>query len=528
MTAFPACSLHSGPVMLHYDTVVIGSGVGGLFTAALLARAGQRVAVLERHYALGGYGHSFTRPGGWRFCAELHYVFNCGHDEDGGRVFRRLGLADEIGFTPLDPDGFDRIRFGDAPGYDIVCGLERNAARLADRFPAQAAGLRTYFGLLAAIGRELYALPPGFTCFDWLCHPLAYRHVAGWRRWTVQQLFDRLGFPPELQAILAGQSMDIAVPPAEASLLIHAGNAYSYDRGPCVPTRGFAHLFGTVGAWLVRQPGCRVQPRAEVTSLKVERGRIVAARLRNGDEIRGERFVFNGDPRLLPGLVQTGDGPAPVPGWFCRRLGYRYSTSAFSIYLGLRDLDLAAHGFGNWNVWHYPWADINHCYRGQVAGCAFESPMLFLSTPTLHRTGDEGLAPPGGHQLVIVTMADYAHFARIAATGRDPYRREKQRVAGLLLDAVERHCVPGLRKHIVRQVTGSPLTNRRYVLAPDGNCYGQALTPQNIRFGRLDYRTPWPNLVLVGATSGVPSFGGGLHVAWQLAARLCGRAGEEV
>ena len=48
----------------RWDAIVIGSGMGGLTAAALLARhGGRRVLVLERHATAGGFTHTFRRPG---------------------------------------------------------------------------------------------------------------------------------------------------------------------------------------------------------------------------------------------------------------------------------------------------------------------------------------------------------------------------------------------------------------------------------------------------------------------------------
>ena len=59
-----------------YDAIVIGSGIGGLTSAALLARAGRSVLVVERHYRVGGYAHGFRRGRYW-FDSAVHMVGGC-------------------------------------------------------------------------------------------------------------------------------------------------------------------------------------------------------------------------------------------------------------------------------------------------------------------------------------------------------------------------------------------------------------------------------------------------------------------
>ena len=58
----------------EYDAIVVGSGIGGLASAAMLAKhGGKRVLVLERHYTPGGYTHVFHRPG-YDWDVGVHYV----------------------------------------------------------------------------------------------------------------------------------------------------------------------------------------------------------------------------------------------------------------------------------------------------------------------------------------------------------------------------------------------------------------------------------------------------------------------
>ncbi len=56
----------------EYDVIVIGSGLGGLTGANVLAKAGHRVLLLEHHYQFGGLATWFTRKGGHIFDISLH------------------------------------------------------------------------------------------------------------------------------------------------------------------------------------------------------------------------------------------------------------------------------------------------------------------------------------------------------------------------------------------------------------------------------------------------------------------------
>ena len=64
-----------------YDVIIIGSGISGLSCAAMLARAGKKVLVLERHYTVGGTMHTFQlsdtidgKRWQWEFDSGVHYV----------------------------------------------------------------------------------------------------------------------------------------------------------------------------------------------------------------------------------------------------------------------------------------------------------------------------------------------------------------------------------------------------------------------------------------------------------------------
>jgi phytoene dehydrogenase-like protein len=93
----------------NWDAIVIGSGIGGLTTASLLAQEGQKVLVLEQHYVAGGACHTFDRKG-FRFATGIHYVGEMGNDDtemSGLQVSLKL-LLDTC--TPAnDPIIWDRM-----------------------------------------------------------------------------------------------------------------------------------------------------------------------------------------------------------------------------------------------------------------------------------------------------------------------------------------------------------------------------------------------------------------------------------
>jgi len=143
------------------DYLVIGAGIGGLVTGALLAHSGSHVRIVEQHSVPGGYGHSFRRRG-YTFCAEIHYIWNCGSNEDGGKIFDYLGLSEDVRFTSLDCGCVDRVIFPEF-SFDIAKGVEANLSALDARYPGNRASLRKYYRVVERLHDELKLLPFDFS-----------------------------------------------------------------------------------------------------------------------------------------------------------------------------------------------------------------------------------------------------------------------------------------------------------------------------------------------------------------------------
>src|SRR6266446_6479183 len=137
--------------MTPYDAIVIGSGMGGLTVAAIMARVkGWRVLVLERHFRAGGFTHTFKRPGGWEWDVGLHYV---GGMEPGGMGRRLFDFvtAGGVRWNPM-PDAYERFAYPDFE-FSVPKGEDHYIAALARMFPGESAAIALFFrDLRAAMG----------------------------------------------------------------------------------------------------------------------------------------------------------------------------------------------------------------------------------------------------------------------------------------------------------------------------------------------------------------------------------------
>lgn len=484
------------------DFVVIGSGMGGLTVASLLARAGYRVTVLEAHTYPGGCCHTFPM-GPYRFCAAVHYIFYCGRGEPIYNFLQKLGLHEHVTFERLDPGGYDhfscpveRVRF------PIPSGLNAWAVSLGDRLPAEREPIAAFFRLIEESVRDLKKLPFDRGLKQRLTAALACPNVMRYRRWTLQDVFDTLNLSPTAQAILATQVGDLGLPPREVSFLAYCGLVSSYGAGAYYPTGHFDHFIRSIEKVIVCGRGCAIHYSSEVAQVDLSQGKIHSVTTSDGREFKADAFICNTDPKRFVESL----GHRHFPSSYVKQLDYRYSASSFTVYLGVEGLDLRDHGFGNWNVWHYPHLDINRTYDRQNRAGDLTDPWLFMSTPALC-TPQPALCPPGQQILELVTTCNFDRFDALRSTNRAVYTKAKNHARDSMIDIVERDYIPRLRKHLRFRMAGSPTTNIRYLWAPRGHIYGSELSPRNVDFCRPTFKTPISNLYFTGASAEFPSIG---------------------
>ncbi|HUM03729.1 MAG TPA: FAD-dependent oxidoreductase, partial [Thermoanaerobaculia bacterium] len=127
----------------EWDIIVIGSGIGGLTAAVLLAKLhGRRVLVLERHDRAGGFTHVFARRGGYQWDVGVHYVGEMGQ-RGLSRDVLEVATGGEVHWQKM-PEGYDRLIFPDFE-FTVRAGRERFRSDLKAAFPGEARAIDRYF-----------------------------------------------------------------------------------------------------------------------------------------------------------------------------------------------------------------------------------------------------------------------------------------------------------------------------------------------------------------------------------------------
>jgi all-trans-retinol 13,14-reductase len=488
--------------MERFDYIVLGAGLGGLSAAACLTRQGHSVAVLEQHYLPGGCCHTFDY-GDYRFCADVHYISQCGPGQTIDQFLHYIGR--EVAFNSLDNDCIDRV-ITPAVDFAIPLGWETFRQRLLSQFPEEAEPINRYCDEIKHLHDEIRQLGREVRWYDqkwhdWLKLP-KYFNLFQKRLWTLQDLYDHVGMPLKLQALLAGQSGDYALPPEEIALITHTALVWDYSEGAYYPKHHFKGFVDTIVEAIV-EGGGTVRYGAPVEHIEVRDRRVQWITAGGTDYEATQAYISDLDPKLTVELMH---GAALSQAEKQRLTQYEYSASAFNIYLGLDDRFEPTHyGLGNWNIWYYPTGDLNQEYQRQMQG-DLDRPWIFLSCPTLKSTAP-GMAPAGHHVLEIATVCPYAPFKQLRETDPKAYKAKKRELYQSIMTSV-RDLIPDIDRYTRMKVYGTPTTSEHYLGQPQGNIYGAKLVPQQVGLNRLGYHTELPNLFLVGASAGYPSVPG--------------------
>lgn len=477
--------------MNSYDVVVIGSGIGGLVAAGLLARYGRRVLVCESHTLPGGAAHAFHRQG---FTFDSGPSFYCGlADPTSCNPLREVlaVLGESVEALAYDPLG--HYHFPDRT-LAIHGDADRYQASLAEFNPQAADELQALTAKMLAIYRPLGSIPTlALRADGWLFPLLLQRfpkamvqllpQLRGLGR-SMGDFVDETVRDPWLRRLidlecflLSGMKAHQTVAPEMAFMFgERAESVIDYPMG------GSGAIVDALVRGIKRWGG-QLRLGTHVDKIWVDANQVQGVVLKNGERIQANQVISNAtlwdttnhllDAEDLPKQYQQKSLDTPAV------------DSFMHLHLGIR-----AEGLDDLTIHHVVVHDTEQDITTPGNTCMISIPSVL----------DPSLAPEGHHVVHAYTLEPWEGWQRDG-----DYQSKKEEKAQPLMRALQK-VIPDICDRITLKLIGTPLTHQRFLRRHQGT-YGPAIAAGQGLFPGC--KTPIKGLYRVGDSTlpgiGVPA-----------------------
>ena len=473
--------------------VIIGGGIGGLVTGALLAKEGYKVTVLEKNAIIGGGLQTFKRNG-VRFPTGMH-IFG-GFQEGGNlrKLFDYLGVMDKIKLLPTDEDTNDEVSFIDENViYRLPKGKERFVAYLSKCFPDEKEHIRAYIDRLFELSEEEDLFYLRETPAE---HPSHSDDFLG----SVDELRDQYIADPKLKALLGYLTPLFGSDPQTTPAYIHALLSTLHINGTFQFVDESQQMAEAL-AEVIENAGGQVVANEEVVKIEVENHAITKVVTKKGHVYQADSYISDVHPDVLLRII---DPQAFTTAFKARIQSVPETMSSFKVFVKFKEQAFL--------------------YQNRSHFCLSEDDVwpqqLMFVTPPVAQQGDFA------ETMVLIAPMDFGEVKawEDTRTGHrgEAYERWKQAKTDLVLDRMER-LYPNFRNRIDFVFASSPLTIRDYYGNKEGSNYGFQKDSRNLMLSQMSVVTKVKNLHLTGQNVNIHGLCGVSLTAIETAEALVGQ-----
>jgi all-trans-retinol 13,14-reductase len=473
------------------SVVVIGGGIGGLFSGAILAKEGLKVTVLEQNATVGGGLQSFTRFGEV-FDTGMHMI---GGMQKGGstrKLCEYLGIFDKIEVKDVDRDTIDHIYFAeDKKIYKTAQGKVNFVNAMSEHFPAEKENLIAYIEALYKIANEsdlLYLRP---TNSNSILPKFSEEASISVNDFIAKYITNK-----RLRKVLAYLSPFYGGVKDTTPAYIHALISVLYINGPSRFAGGSYLLAETLKEYIIKLGG-EVIVSDGVKHVSSKDRNITSVVTNKGKVYTADYYICAIHPCTFITLL---DDPTIFPKAYRNRLNQIPNTySAFTVYFKFKKdsfkyINHTSYYVGKYDdVWEF--SNPNHKW-----------PIGFIyTTPPEINQGEYST------KMIIVAPMLWEETKKwenttVGKRGEEYKRWKEENVEKIIEKLTEIY--PKFRDCIENVNAASPLTIRDYYGVKEGSMYGYLKDCNNMTLSGIPVVTKVKNLFLTGQNCGIHGFCG--------------------
>ena len=469
----------------EYDFVIIGSGMGGLVSSIVLALEGHSVLVLEKNHQIGGSLQVFSRDK-CVFDTGVHYIGSLDKGENLYKIFKYLGVMDDLNLKRLDQGAYDMIRLPNGKLIPHGQGYDNFKEGLYGCFPDEKEAINQFCDKILEVCDyfPLYNLEEDSPS-NYIDNP-DLLNVDAW------EFVSSLTNNEELIAVLLGNGPLYAGERNITPFYVVALITNSYIKGSYRLVNGGGQLSKLLAKRL-RALGGDLIKHQEVVGANYEGKNVVSVNTADGKTYKGKNFISNIHPQQTIELFGNDHFRAA----YKNRIKKLDNTIAsFTVYLSFKENSFP---YLNYNVYDY-YVPAGEIWDTTTYDKEAWPQILFSCTPVGKNQGEYAESLSTMAYMDYSEVKEWEDSFNTIADKRDrgeAYKAFKHKKEQQVINRLEER-FPGIRECIKGVYSSTPLTYRDYIGTSDGAMYGIRKNVQNILASKINAKTRIPNVYLTG------------------------------
>lgn len=468
-----------------YDFIIVGSGIGGLLSAVILAMEGNSVLVLEKNHQIGGNLQVFSRDKRI-FDTGVHYIGSLDEGENLYQIFKYVNILDDLKMQRLNEDCYDLIRLQDGSTFKHGQGYQQFKEGLYQAFPDEKNAIDAFCDKL----QEYCNYFPLYNLETFDGNKKSYINDPEILEVSAWDFVNSITSNPKLQAVLLGNGPLYAGDYKRTPLFVLALIMNSYLKGSYRMINGSSQIAIALQKRL-REFGGELLKHQEVVSSELDGQHVRSILTKTGNRFYAKNFISNAHPRQTVDMF----GPEKFRPAYRKRLELLEDTvSSFMLYISFKENSFP---YLNYNVYNYTkenvWDTVDYNQSEWPEA-------LFICTPPSKETVEFADS---------MSVMAYMRFSEVESwsktfntiaekSERDKayyqFKVEKQEQILKRLEEI----YPNLRDSILNVYSSTPLTYRDYIGTKDGSLYGIEKDIHTIGLSKMNARTKIPNVFMTG------------------------------